>query len=75
MQRITGRNGKTEYGVWTYEKNEVLFELDWISDAFELCEPEFYNLAITITHDDESRKFYTVPVGRSNQLKTFEESL
>ena len=42
---------------------------------FELDEPEFYKLVTTITRDDESRKFYTVPVGRCNQLKKFEDSL
>ena len=39
IQRITVRNGKTEYGGSTYVKNEVLFEPGWISDAFEFCEP------------------------------------
>ena len=29
----------------------------------------------TITHDDESRKFYTVTVGRCNQMTTFEYPL
>ena len=28
----------------------------------------------TVAHDDEIRKIYTVPVGRCNQLTTFEES-
>ena len=29
----------------------------------------------TITRDDDIRKFYSLPVGRFNQLTTFEESL
>ena len=75
IQRITGRNGKTKYRSWTYAKKEVLCEPVWISDAFELCEPELYKIVTTITRDDESRKFYTVPVGWWNQLTKFEESL
>ena len=46
----------------------------FISYAFELREPELYNLVTTVAHDDESLKLYTVPIGRCNQLTNFEES-
>ena len=36
---ITIKNGKTEYCGKIYSKNEVVLELGWISDAFELREP------------------------------------
>ena len=52
----------------------MLLEPRWISDAFELREPEFYKIVKTVTCDDEIRKCYTAPVGRCNQLTTFEES-
>ena len=42
--RITIKNGKTEYCGRTYAKNYVVLKPVWISDAFELCEPEFYKL-------------------------------
>ena len=50
-------------------KNEVVLEQVWISDAFKFCETEFYNLVTTVTSDDDSRKFYAVPIGRCNKLK------
>ena len=59
---------------WTYAKKEVLLEPGWISDDFELREPELYKLVTTVTRDDEIRKKYTVPVGRCNQQTKFEES-
>ena len=71
---ITGRNGKTEYHEWTYAKNEVLLEPGWVRDAFEFHELELYKLATTVTCDDYSRKINIVPIGRCNQLTTFEES-
>ena len=40
----------------------------WISDAFELREPEFYKLVTEITRDDDNRNIYTVLVGRYNEL-------
>ena len=74
MQRITVGNGKTKYRGWTYAKKEVFCEPGWISDSFELREPQFYKLVTTVTRGDEGRKFYSVPVGQWNQLTTFEES-
>ena len=50
----------------TYAKNEVVLEPSWISDAFELREPELYKLVTTVTCDDESPNIYFVPVGRFN---------
>ena len=38
IQRITGRNGKIEYCVWTYAKNKVLLQPGWIWDAYEFLE-------------------------------------
>ena len=66
--RIASKNGKTEYRGRTYVKNEVLIELGCISNAFELHGPEFYNLVTTVTRDDGSLNFYTVPVGIFNEL-------
>ena len=63
IQRITGRNGKTEYRGWTYAKNEVLLEPGWISDAFKFREPLLYKLVTTVTIDDDSKNIYTVTVG------------
>ena len=34
IQRITGRNGKTEYRGWTYAINEVVLQPGYISDDF-----------------------------------------
>ena len=62
--RITGNNGKTEYRGRTYAKNYVVLELGWISDAFELHEPELYNLVTTVKRDDYNTNIYTVPVGQ-----------
>ena len=44
-------------------KNEVVLKTGWISDAFELREPELYKLVITVTRDDDSPNIYNVPVG------------
>ena len=55
IQRITGRNGKTEYRGWTYAKNEVVLQPGWIRDAFEFCEPELYKLVTTVTRYDDSQ--------------------
>ena len=74
IQRINGRNGKTEYRVWTYKKNEVVLQPGWISDAFEFREPEFYKLVTTVTRDDDSQNIFTVPVEIFNQQKSVEES-
>ena len=73
MQSITDNNGEKNRW-WKYAKKEVLFEPGWINDVFELREPEFYKLVTTVSHDDEIRKMYTVPVGIWNQLKAFEEA-
>ena len=54
IQRITGRNGKTEYRGWTYAKNEVVLQPGWISSDFEFYEPELYKLVTTVTQDDDS---------------------
>ena len=48
----------------TYAKNGVLIEPGWISNAFELREPEFYKLVTTVTRDDDSRNIFTVTIGR-----------
>ena len=64
--RITINNGKTEYRGRTYAKNDVVLYPGWISDAFELREPEFYKLVTTVKRDDDSPNIYTVPVGRCN---------
>ena len=55
---ITSKNGKTEYHVRTHAKNEVVFEQCWISDYFELREPEFYKLVTIIAQDDDSRNIF-----------------
>ena len=60
--RINSKNGKKEYRGRTYAKNDVVLETCLISDAFELCEPEFYMLVTTVTRDDDSTNIYTVPV-------------
>ena len=72
--RITSKNGKTEYRGSTNAKNDFVLEPGWISDAFELCEPELYNLVTTVTHDDDSPNIYTVPVGQCNLQKSVDES-
>ena len=33
-------------------QKKVVLELGWISDDFELREPEFYKLVTTVTRDD-----------------------
>ena len=60
--RITSKNGKIEYRGRTYAKNEFVLEPGWISDYFELREPEFYKLAAMVTRHYESRNIYNVPV-------------
>ena len=72
--RITSKNGKTEYRGRKYAKNEVVFEPGWISDDFELREPELYKLVTTVTHDDDNKNIYTVPVGRCDLQTSFDES-
>ena len=72
--RITSKNSKTEYRGSKYAKNEVGLESGWISDAFDLREPEFYKLVIMVTCDDDSRNIYTVPIGRCNQKTSVGES-
>ena len=62
--RINSKNSKTEYCGRTYTKNEVVLEIGWISDYFELRKPEFYKLVATVPRDDDSQNIYTVPVGR-----------
>ena len=47
-----------------YAKNDIVLEPGWISDAFELSEPELYKLVTMVTRDDENPNTYTVPVGR-----------
>ena len=74
IMRITSNNGKTEYCGRTYAKNEVVLEPGWISDAFELREPEFYKLVTTVTHDDDSPNIYNVPVGRCDLQTSVDES-
>ena len=61
--RITSKNGKTEYCGRTYAKNEVVLEPGWISDDFELREPELYKLVKKVTRDDYSHIINTVPIG------------
>ena len=51
---ITSNNGKPEYRERTYAKNDVILKPGWISDAFELSEPEFYKIVTTVTRDDDS---------------------
>ena len=72
--QITSKNCKTEYRGRTYAKNEVLLEPGWISDAFELCEPYFYKLVTTVTHDDYSQNIYTVPVGLCDPQTSVDDS-
>ena len=49
ISHITSKNGKTEYHGSTYAKNDVVLEPGWISDDFELREPELYKLVTTVT--------------------------
>ena len=63
IQRITRKNGKTEYRTMTYAKNDVILEPGWIRDIFYFLEPEFYKLVTTVTHYYDSQNIYTVPVG------------
>ena len=58
----------------TYAKNEVVIEPGWISNAFELREPEFYKLVKTVTCYEDSKNIYTVTIGRCNQLTSIDES-
>ena len=51
------------------QRNGVVLELGWISDYFELREPELYKLVKTIKRDDDSRNIYTVPVGKKFEQK------
>ena len=44
------------------QKMNFVLEPGWISNAFESCEPEFYKLVTMVTHDDITRKIYTVLV-------------
>ena len=60
--RITSKNGRTEYHGSKYAKNDVVLEPGWISDDFELSEPEFYQLVTTVTRDDDGSNIYTVTV-------------
>ena len=72
IQLITGRNGKTEYRGWTYEKKIVL-QPGWIRDAFEFREPELYKILTTVTRDEEGKKFILYPLDNEinrNQLKS-----
>ena len=62
--RINSKNVKTEYRGRTYAKNEVVLEQGWISDYFELREPEFCKLVTTVTRDDKSPNIYNLPVVR-----------
>ena len=55
-------DNKIEYCGRTYAKNDVVLEPDWISDAFEFCEPEIYKLVTMETRDDYCRNIYTVPI-------------
>ena len=57
-----------------YAKNDVVLELGCISDAFDLHEPEFYNLVTTATRDNDSPNIYTVPVGRCDLQTLVDES-
>ena len=68
------QNGKAEYRGRTYAKNGVELEPGWISDAFELCETEFYKLMTTVTRDDDSPNIYTVPFGRCDLQTSVDES-
>ena len=71
---ITKNIGKTEYRRRTYAKKIVVLEPGWISDAFELLEPELYKLVITVTRDDDSPNMYNVPFGRCNLNTPVNES-
>ena len=55
-------------------EKQILLEPGWISDAYELHEPEFYKLVKTVTLDDDSQNIYTVPVVWWNQQASAEES-
>ena len=70
----TSRIVKREYRGRKFSKNDVVIEPSWISNDFELREPEIYKLVTTVTRDDDSRNIYTVPVGRCNELTSFDES-
>ena len=70
----TKKNGKTYYCGRIYAKNEVVLEPDWISDTFELREPEFYNLVTMVTRDDDGKNIYTVLVGQCNEQISYYES-
>ena len=72
--RITSKNGKPEYRGSTYPKNDVVLEPGYISDSFELREPEFYKIATTVTRDDYIQNIYTLPVVRRNEQTLVDES-
>ena len=74
ISRITIKNSKTEYRGRTYTKNEVVIEPGWLSYAVEFHEPEFYKLVKTVTRDDDSKMFYSLPVGQCNEQTPVEES-
>ena len=57
---IPSKNGKTEYRGRTYAKNQAVLEPGWISDAFELREPEFYKIVTTVTRDDDSQNIHNL---------------
>ena len=46
-----------------------LLKPGWISEASKFREPEFYKLVTTLAFDDDNKKYYTVSIGRCNQLK------
>ena len=68
IPHITSKHGKTGYRGRTYAKNEVVLEPGWISEYFELREPEFYKPRKTVTRDDDIRNIFTSPIGRCNEL-------
>ena len=72
--RITSKNGKIEYRERIYAKNEVLIEPGWISNSFQLHEPQFYKIVTTVTCDDGNLNIYTVPVVQCNELTSVDES-
>ena len=70
---ITSNNGKPEYRERTYAKNDVILKPGWISDAFELSEPEFYKIVTTVECDDDSKNIYTVPIVQCNLQTSADE--
>ena len=57
-----------------YANNEIVLQPGWISDHFELREPEFYKLVTAVKRDDDIQNIYTVPVGWYNQQTSVEYS-